>query len=147
MIENFVTDKLKTVIQTHPEAKSVVVRFGDKNGRYKISGSVLYSYDKEKWYVLREYKDYPRTAPYICLTIDPSYKYLAFDLTVTGGKFLDVYTSENECSKIKKEITEETGKKKGFLEQLTDLVRATIFLIVLLLAIGIIGVVAFMLMR
>lgn len=141
-------DTLQTQIEIPDNAKSVIVRFGDKYGDYEINGVVEYS-DGEKWYKLKEYRNFKRTAPYICLTVNPEYhKTVRFNLSLSGGKFKDVYTSSESCTKkekeIKKEIEEGRKDKKGFLEQITDLIKAYTTLLIVLLIIAVLGFIVFL---
>jgi len=136
------SDRLQTEVETPSTAKSVVVKYGDKYGKYEISGTVYYSTDGNQWYKLKAYESLRREAPFICLTLDPSiHRKLRFELTLKGGKFQNVGFSEENCQKVSedqnKRIEEaEKKKSKGFLEQLNDLMRSVAlvwFLILLVL--------------
>lgn len=145
-------DTLKTQISIPESTKSIIVRFGDKYGQYKLDGVVEYSPDGQKWYILKEYQDLRRTSPYICLTVYPDiHKYIRFNLSLSGGKFRDVETTHLPCSQkskeIKDEIKERKEKSKGFLEQIADVIKAYTTLLIVLLIIGIVAVVIFILFK
>ncbi|MEO0189309.1 MAG: hypothetical protein ABIL17_08585 [candidate division WOR-3 bacterium] len=141
-------DTLQTQIQIPHSARSIVVIFGDKYGNYKINGTIEYSPDGQNWYKMKEYRDLRRTAPYICLTVEPDHhKMVRTNLSVEGGKFQDIYTTSESCQRIKREIMEEKKPKKGFLEQITDLVKAYTTLLVVLLVVLFIAFVVFLLFK
>jgi len=148
----FGIDVLKTEIDVPLDAKSVIVRFGDKEGKYVINGTVHYSKDGEKWRLLKAYANLPRRSPYICLSVyPPVHKKLRFNIEVKGGKFRDIYASPSNCQqegeKIRREEEERKKEGKGFFEQLTDLVKAYTMLLVVLLIIGIVAFVVFLLFK
>lgn len=137
-------DHLRSTVKIEPNTRSVVITYGDKYGSYVIDGVVKYRNDKYSG-TLKTFTDFRRSSPYLCLTVDPKiHQYLTFDLKIKGGKVKSVTQVSTPCNRFskekEKELTEEqkkNEKKKGFLEQLNDLLRtsAIIFLALLFIAV------------
>ncbi len=146
-------DHLRSTIKIEPSTRSVVIVYGDKYGSYVINGVVKYRNDKYSG-TLKTFTDFRRSSPYICLTVDPSiHQYLIFDLRIKGGKVKSISQVPTPCNRFskekEKELTEEqkkNEKKKGFLEQLNDLVKSIGLILVILLVIAAL-VVAFMIWK
>ena len=155
--ENFFgpsSDALTTEMDVPASARSVVVKFGDEfrpsKDPYIVNGWVEY-YNGKTWAKLKTYRDLRRTAPYICLTVNPQYhKRLRFNLSVIGGKFSGTSFHPHDCRRATQEENKdleqrekEKAKRKGFLEQLNDLVRSLgLILVLVLVLILIVGAVA-----
>ncbi len=143
------SDALTTEMDVPASARSVVVKFGDEfrssKDPYIVNGWVEY-YNGKTWAKLKTYRDLRRTAPYVCLTVNPQYhKRLRFNLSVIGGKFSGTSFRSHDCRKVSQEENQqieeeqekkerEKARKKGFLEQLNDLIRSVGLILVLILA-------------
>ncbi len=148
--EEFITqsDTLTSQLDVPQNARSVIVKYGDKYGNYEINGTVYYLSNTNKWWKLKEYQSLKRQTPFICLTIDPDvHRKIRFNLSVIGGKFKSVNFSGKDCKKAtsdeKRKIKEGEKKEKGFLDKLNDLVRS-VALVWLLIVIAIVIVVLFL---